>query len=265
MPELPEVETIKVSLTKKVINQKILKIEVLSPKSFIGDVKRIEDSKVVSIQRRAKILSLTLENGLSLMIHLKMSGQLILNGDTTKSTRVIIFFENGDKLLFNDQRKFGWVKVITSNELQSVNDKLGPEPLEKDFSYDVFKKQISKRKNTPIKVALLDQELISGIGNIYACEATFISKIDPRRKVITLNEKELKKLHISIVEVLQKGVNLGGSSSVHYVDIDGKRGTFLQEAFVYKREYTPCKICGTTLEKLKLGGRGTVFCPTCQK
>ncbi len=262
MPELPEVETIKVGLSKKIVGLKIKKVEVLSPKSFLGDIKDVEGRKVTDIIRRAKMLSITLDNDLKLLIHLKMSGQLILDGVPTKSTRVIFHFEDGTKLLFNDQRKFGWIKVISDD---SHFDKLGPEPLEKDFTYEVFKTQILKRKNTPIKVVLLDQEIISGIGNIYACEAVFISKIDPRRKVSDLKDIELKNLYKAVVEVLQKGVNLGGSSSVHYVNIEGVRGTFLEEAFVYKREYKPCKVCGTTLEKLKLGGRGTAFCPNCQK
>jgi formamidopyrimidine-DNA glycosylase len=262
MPELPEVETIKVGLSQKIVGLKIKKVEVLSSKSFLGDLKDIEGRKVIDIIRRAKMLSIALDNDLKLLIHLKMSGQLILDGVPTKSTRVIFHFEDGSKLLFNDQRKFGWIKVISDD---SHFDKLGPEPLEKDFTYEVFKTQILKRKNTPIKVALLDQEIISGIGNIYACEAVFISRIDPRRKVSDLKDTDLKSLYKAVVEVLQKGVNLGGSSSVHYVNIEGVRGTFLEEAFVYKREYKPCKVCGTTLEKLKLGGRGTTFCPNCQK
>lgn len=261
MPELPEVETIKVGLVQNIIGKKIKAIEVLSPKSFQGDPNEVIGKSVKDVIRRAKMIKIDLDDR-SLLVHLKMSGQIILNGNPTKSTRVIITFSDGTKLLFNDQRKFGWIKVV---EDDSHFQKLGPEPLEKDFTFEVFKTQIHKRKNTPVKVALLDQEVISGIGNIYACEAVFISKIDPRRKVSSLSDLELKKLHQAVMDVLQKGVNLGGSSSVHYVDIKGKRGTFLQEAFVYKREYKPCKVCGTTLEKLKLGGRGTTFCPTCQK
>lgn len=297
MPELPEVETIKLGLKKKIIGLKIKQITVLNPKSFQADVKLLNNKKILNINRLAKVLCIDLVGDISLLIHLKMSGQLVLvnssklkvqseerliGGHPTKdmmsfdlpnkSTRVIFELENYTlpaqryTLFFNDQRKFGWIKLVESSKLkvQSYIKDLGPEPLEKSFTWQVLKRQLQKRLKTPVKVAIMDQQIISGIGNIYASEACFIAKIDPRTKVLKLTDDQHKKLHLGIVKSLSDGIKYGGSTKTHFVNSDGRKGVFLDHAFVYNKDKTPCKICKTIIKKIKLGGRGTYFCPKCQ-
>ncbi len=302
MPELPEVETIKLGLQKKIIGLKITKIEVLNLTSFLGNKAEIEGRVVSEVWRRAKVLGIDftsdtkverlMTNDTTLLFHLKMSGQIIYQPVTSyqkpatrfsgghptqdmlgqmpnKSTRVIIYFNDYSKLYFNDQRKFGWIKVVEREKGKAIRekflDKLGPEPLEKEFTVEVLNSQLQKRKNQPVKVAILDQEVVAGVGNIYAAEAVFLAKLDPRKKVKDLTEEDFTRLHQGIVKSLSLGVKYKGSSSVHFVNEEGQRGYFLDYAYVYGRENLPCKICQTILTKIKLGGRGTVFCEVCQK
>ena len=191
-----------------------------------------------------------------------------------KSTRVIFELQNNSSLspinyflYFNDQRKFGWIKIV-NNESRTMNhaffEKLGPEPLEKEFSWQVLKESLLRRRKTPVKVALLDQQVLAGVGNIYACEACFLAKIDPRKKAGQLSDSEFKKLHLGVVESLGSGIKYGGSSKTHFMNPEGKKGLFLDYAYVYGREKLPCKKCKTPIGKIKLGGRGTYFCPSCQ-
>ncbi len=287
MPELPEVEIIKLGLQRKIIGLKIKKVEKVTSKSFIGNSKIPEGKKVLNLWRKAKILGIDLSSNLTLLIHLKMSGQLIwvggerfIGGHPTqdmigplpnKSTRVIFEFNDGSKLYFNDQRRFGWIKLIKNQELRIMNQGrgmlalLGPEPLEKDFTWQILKNNLLRHKNMPIKVALLDQTIVSGIGNIYASEVCFQAKIDPRRKVNDLTDQDFKKLHKGIIRSLIDGIKYGGSTKTHFVDSEGHKGYFLDHAFVYNWHRHQCKICGTEIKKIQLGGRGTYFCPTCQK
>lgn len=283
MPELPEVETIKLGLQKQIIGLTIQKVVVLTTKTFEGQQKQLIGLKVISVWRKAKVLGIELTGDLSMLFHLKMTGQVIYDdgkrrlsgGHPTqdmrdempnKSTRVIFEFSDGSHLYFNDQRKFGWVKVVKTSALNEHTflKGLGPEPLEKEFTVEVMKERLMKRKNMPIKVALMDQQLISGIGNIYASEACFNAKIDPRRKPSSLSDPELKALHKGVVQSLDDGIKHGGSSRAHYVNSEGEKGVFLDYAFVYQRDGEPCKVCKTIIEKLQLGGRGTFFCPRCQ-
>jgi formamidopyrimidine-DNA glycosylase len=288
MPELPEVETIKLFLAQNIVGLKVRSVEILNPKSFLGDQKLIIGKEIKSVERRAKVLRIQFTD-MELLIHLKMSGQLIFGrneisnkryanfagGHPTKdmyldmpnkSTRVIFHLSDGSNLFFNDQRKFGWVKLRdTGNEIgDKFLDKLGPEPLDKEFSWEVLKNNLLRRKKTPVKVALLDQEIVAGVGNIYACEACFIAGIDPRKKVLDLTDQEFKKVHKAVVEALQYGIKYGGSSKTNFISPEGKKGLFLDYAFVYGREKLPCKNCGTPIKKIKLGGRGTFYCPQCQ-
>ncbi len=298
MPELPEVETIKLGLQKKIIGLKISKIIVLNPKSLQADPELLKDKKILKIERLAKILKLDLDQNISLLIHLKMSGQLIweksqvarvkslggkfIGGHPTKdmkgqmpnkSTRVIFELQRpssqtlDSRLYFNDQRKFGWIKGVDSRQLSAISflRNLGPEPLSKSFTWQLLKEKLQKRKNTPIKVAIMDQQIISGIGNIYASEACFLAKIDPRTKVNQLSDLQIKKLHQGIIITLKGGIKYGGSTRGHYVSAEGKEGKFLSHNFVYNKDKIPCKICGTKIMKIKLGGRGTFYCPNCQK
>lgn len=282
MPELPEVEVIKLGLQKRIIGLRIQKIQVISAKSFLGNPNEAEGHKVLNIWRRAKILGIDLDK-ITLLFHLKMSGQLIyqdekrfIGGHPTEDmlgkmpnthTRVIFSFSNGSHLYFNDQRKFGWVKVIDNGQLIIDNSlkNLGPEPLGKEFSWEVLKQNLLKHKSMPVKVVIMDQIVVAGIGNIYASEACFDAKIDPRTKIRDLTDKQFQSLFDGIVKSLKEGIRRGGSTRAHFVDAEGHKGYFLDYAFVYGRDKHPCKVCGTEIKKITIGGRGTYFCPSCQR
>lgn len=281
MPELPEVETIKLGLQKKIIGLEITKTQVNSPKSFIGNPNLVQGKKVLNIWRKAKILGVDLDS-ITLLFHLKMTGQLIyddgkrfIGGHPTSDmrdqmpnphTRVIFSFFGGSHLYFNDQRRFGWIRIVDSGQVtgDSFLKNLGPEPLEKEFSWEILKKNLLRHKSMPIKVALMDQTVVSGIGNIYSNETCFNAKIDPRTKVGALADKQFKSLHQGMIKSLKDGIKHGGSSRAHFVDSEGHKGYFLDYAYVYGRDKHPCKVCKTEIKKIQLGGRGTYFCPKCQ-
>ena len=290
MPELPEVETIRLGLQKKIIGLTIKQVKLLTPKSLIGDSKFLIGRKIVGLWRRAKILGVDLDNGNTILFHLKMSGQLIwiksqsgkesqgqrfIGGHPTldmrdqmpnRSTRVIFTFSDGSKLYFNDQRRFGWIRISDKVKVRSEKfiKNLGPEPLEKEFTWQILKDNLLRHKSLPIKVALLDQSIVSGIGNIYASEACFNAKIDPRTRISDLSDLQFKKLHLGILRSLKDGIKYGGSTKTHFVDSEGHKGYFLDYAFVYWRDKYPCRVCKTIIEKFQLRGRGTYRCPTCQ-
>lgn len=291
MPELPEVEMIKLSLEKKITGEVIKGVQILNPKSFQGEVSYLLGSKIKKIWRRAKILGIDLipkskKAELTLLFHLKMSGQIIfqpknnkrfIGGHPTldmnldmpnKSTRVIFELANGSKLFFNDQRKFGWIKLIQTPELsgQDFIKKLGPEPFDKLFTNKVLKENLLKHKSQPVKAALLDQTILAGVGNIYASEACFNASINPETKIGSLTDLQLTSLYEGILKALSDGIKHGGSSKTHFVDSDGKKGYFLDYAFCYNRAGKDCKRCMIgKIVKIKLGGRGTFYCPNCQK
>jgi len=217
------------------------------------------------------------------MGHLKMTGQMIYRGDVNwgaghpndslvdelpdKSTRIIFEFTDGTKLFFNDQRKFGWVKLFETNSINHLPNitKLGPEPLENDFTEKVFIKNVYRRKNSNIKAVLLDQTIVSGIGNIYADEVLFVSKIHPESRVIDIPSSKLKILRKNIIKTLQMSIDKGGSTSKNYVNAEGGRGSYLDFANVYARAGLDCNVCGTEISKLKVAGRGTHVCRKCQR
>jgi formamidopyrimidine-DNA glycosylase len=283
MPELPEVETIRLGLQKKIIGLKIKEVEVIAPKSFLGNSNLLRGKIVLNITRRAKILGIELSGNLTILFHLKMTGQIIFDGGTrfvgghptedmvgplpNSHTRIIFTFSDHSKLYFNDMRRFGWVKIVTSTEVTSnkLFALLGPEPLEPGFTWQILKKNLLRHPNMPIKVALLDQKVVSGIGNIYASEACFNAGIDPRIRVNQLSDNQLKRLHKGIIKALKDGIKYGGSTRANFVDSEGKKGYFLDYAFVYGKDKKPCKKCKSEIKKIQLGGRGTYFCPTCQK
>lgn len=285
MPELPEVETIRRGLEEKIVGREIKKIELIRPKTFPGCSKKLWGKKVLKVWRRAKILGIDLTGDFTLLFHLKMTGQLIWERESritgghptedmfthmpNKSTVVVFEFDDTSHLYFNDQRQFGWIKLVDSKQLTGNSEKLlgilGPEPLEKDFTWQILKENLFKRKKTPIKIALMDQSLIAGIGNIYASESLFLARIDPRRLVNALTNEEFKKLHQGIIDSLQASLKHGGSTLANFVDSEGKKGYFLNFANVYNREGLPCKNCSGPVKKFTQGGRGTYWCPSCQK
>lgn len=286
MPELPEVETLKRELEKGLVGQVINHIQILWPKTVQPETKTsfskiITDKKIVKLERRAKILLIHLDKESSLAVHLKMTGQLILvpkagkiilGGHPTTDiqtpgphTRVIFTFQGGDKLYFNDLRKFGWIKILDEKLKKYINHELGLEPLSKTFTMVKWKNILKKYPRRTIKQTLLDQKLIAGIGNIYADEAVHLSYVLPVRKIQTLTEKEIKNLHKNIVAVLKLSIQKKGTSSKNYVRSDGSRGGFMPYLMVYGRNDQACKSCGTKIVKIKHAGRGTHYCPKCQK
>ncbi len=270
MPELPEVETIKRYLEKVIVNRKIIGIKVLSEKQFLGKAKDIIGAKVTGLERRAKYLILNLDNKKALLIHLKLTGQLVWRPGVLelpgKTTRIIISFDKGT-LSFNDQRRFGWLKIVQSSALhKEIMEKLGPEPFSQDFSVD-YLKQIFQKTSRPIKLVLLDQEKIAGIGNIYANEALFKAKINPQKPAKTLKQKEISRLRQAIIYILKQGIKYGGSSAADeaYIRPDGSLGKFQQYFSVYQKQGQKCQKCGALIKRVNLGGRGTFFCPKCQR
>lgn len=284
MPELPEVETIKRQLNDKVVGLTINNILINKPKLFIGSAKDVIGAKITNISRRAKMLIIDLQPQVHLrgvhghekhlLIHLKMSGQLIYSSKDgkyaglsvpNKFTHITFELSDGSKLFFNDMRQFGWIKLLTSKELKNVLEKIGPEPLSTDFTLEKFRDNLFVHKKLKIKPTLMDQSMVAGIGNIYASESCFLACIDPRRRIETLSHEEIKRLFQSIKKILSLAVKYQGTSADAYVTLDGKKGDYYSRRLVYDREGEKCpNNCGGIVEKIKLAGRGTYFCPGCQ-
>ena len=278
MPELPEVETIKRGLSRLILNKKIVQSRVLCEKSWIGE--RLCNAKVIGLRRYGKALILDLDNKKSLMIHLRMTGQLIWRGEEqfaaghpsenfvaelpNRQTRVIFEFEDGN-LYFNDQRKFGFIKVLNTEEV--LNDafikKLAKEPWQ--MSGEELYKKLQHHQNTPIKAVILDQTIICGLGNIYADESLFYAGIHPTRKAGKISLAEASAILEGARSVMEDSINSGGSTMATYVRADGTRGDYLEKfAKVFRREGQKCIKCGEKIVKIRVVGRGTHFCPRCQ-
>ncbi len=279
MPELPEVETIKLGLQQYLVGHKIEKVEIRLPKQFVGDPKQIMGAKIISVRRFGKGLIIDLSNNFSLAIHIKLTGQLIYENESTHAkrhpvkvgtlpgsfTHVIFHFDKNARLFYNDIRQFGWIKVLPTNEVLSMPyfKSLGPEPL-RDLTLKIFSEILSKRK-IPIKLLLMDQKVIAGVGNIYANDALWLSKINPARPSNSLTDEERKRLFDSLETVLKKGLKAGGASEWQYVNALGEAGEYQNFFEVYGKTGKPCKRCGTKIERTKQAGRGTFFCPACQR
>lgn len=270
MPELPEVETIKNQLIAKVKEKRISKLEILDPKVIDIDVssfeKKVEGAVIIDIKRRAKLLVIELSNNQVILIHLKLTGQLIFESKDKKFDRAVFHFTDGTKLAFKDFRRLGFIKLIETNKLDGYlkQGKYGPEPLEKEFTLGVFKNLLKEKPKAKIKPLLMDQSFIAGIGNIYSDEALFFAKIHPLRKVATLTQKEIGNLYKGIREIIKKAISKKGSSIDSYVDIEGREGGFVPFLKVYRREGEKCYQCGGKVERIKIGGRSSYFCPKCQ-
>jgi len=266
MPELPEVETIKRDLEKSLLGKKITEVCVHNPVVVREPgVERFKagmaGASIKNVLRRAKVLVLELSNGKSLVIHLKMTGQLVYPGQG-KNSRVTFHFSGKDSLDFNDQRLFAELRLMDDwRELKFIKG-LGPEPF--DLTAEQFKEMLS-RKKTRIKPLLMDQGFISGIGNLYAAECLFRAGIDPRRSAQELNDKEEELLFKEIKRVLTQAIEHGGSSVDDYVRLSGKKGDYARFHKVYGREGKPCPACGAPIKRIALGGRGTYFCQKCQR
>jgi len=281
MPELPEVETIKRGLSPRLRGKVIHRIIIPpDPKgsrilrrypSRRRFIRKVTGRTIVTLKRRAKYLLFELDSGETMIIHLGMSGQLLLRpprATPPKHARIIFTIAGAGELFFVDPRKFGEVYIYSMAAGDTVVDPfaLGPEPLGKSFTPEALERKLQGRRS-PIKVALLDQKLIAGLGNIYTDEALFRARIHPKKPSADLTKKEIKLIHKSIREVLREAISLHGTSAAdrQYVDSEGALGKFQTRLNVYQREGNKCLRCGTVIETMKLGGRTAHFCPRCQK
>ncbi|HZJ41151.1 MAG TPA: bifunctional DNA-formamidopyrimidine glycosylase/DNA-(apurinic or apyrimidinic site) lyase [Candidatus Saccharimonadales bacterium] len=298
MPELPEVETIRRDLTVSIIGQEINAVKLIFLKTAKNKaaffVKQLVGHKITEIGRTGKLLILKIKKKVTekeqryLLVHLKMTGQLILTSGTkkiggghslsgnsfadsvggelpNKYTRAIIEFKNKMRLFFNDLRKFGYLKIVDGQELKRIIAVgYGPEPLMPKFSA-VYLADKLKNKKKNIKAFLLDQKMIAGLGNIYVDESLFMAGIKPMRIAASLKSAEIKKLYQEINKVIKKAIINRGTTFNNYVDSAGKKGNFSRLLKVYGRGKSPCLKCGRPLIKTKLAGRGTHYCDYCQK
>jgi formamidopyrimidine-DNA glycosylase len=287
MPELPEVETIRKSLQGAIVGKKIVGIEVRKAKIFRGETKGVIGKRIEAVERRGKVLIIRLTGKKALMVHFKLTGQMVwvpqakdqkLKTITlghpvpfagselpAKTTHVIIGVDGG-KLFYNDLRQFGWIKIVDNDELRMLNDELGIEPFDKRFTND-YLKQVFSKTSKAIKLVLMDQTKIAGVGNIYANDALFVAGIRPDKPARELGDKDIKILRESIIKVLNDGLKFGGSSAKDeaYIKPTGEPGKYQEHFRVYQREGQKCLKCGGLIKRVNLGGRGTFFCPRCQK
>lgn len=314
MPELPEVETVRIGLARLLPGRVVHDVWHDWAKGFPNapaDVARfLVGAKITDVRRRAKVLLIDLSSDYTLVIHLKMTGQLVFAGKTgkrirdvrseirakpksqisnlksveerfggghptrslvdnlpDKSTRVILHFDNDAKLFFNDQRKFGWMRLIPTIQVPKIDffKKVGPEPLDDNFTVDRFIERIKQRPKGVIKAVLLDQTVLAGVGNIYADEALFAAKIHPVTRVAQISRTKLVALYSDLITILKVSIEKGGATDRSYVNAKGQKGTYLGFAQVFRKQGQPCPRCGTPIEKIRVAGRGTHICPRCQK
>ena len=276
MPELPEVETIRLDLQRSIVGLKLTSVEIFLPKMLkdtqAEDLAHIlKDAKITAVDRRGKIILLRLSSGYTIMIHLKMSGQLLYmdaEDPIGKWTHIIFGLSNGHLLHLRDQRQFGYVKALKTED--AGNDTtlagMGPEPFGGDFTIAYLKDRFTQRKKAKIKAVLLDQSVIAGIGNIYADEILHEARIKPTRSPDVLTRQELAALHDATLEILRAAIENRGSSFSKYVDLSGKQGGYVKHHRVYRREGEPCfRDDGGTIKRIKIAGRSTFYCPKCQK
>jgi formamidopyrimidine-DNA glycosylase len=268
MPELPEVETIRNELAPWVVGQSFTKVTIFDDKLVcgcsIGEVRRgLVGQKIESLERRGKYLIFHLWNGRSLIIHLRMTGSLLLDPqEAGRYVRAVFHLSNGHRFVFRDRRRLG--KMWLVDDADTVVCKLGPEPLDKSFTSNILKQRLS-RHHIPVKAALLDQCIVAGIGNMYADEALFAARIHPLRKADELSPREVRTLHKIIRRILRRAIRSKGASVDTYVRPEGELGTAHFDFKVAHRGGEPCPICGGTIERVPVQNRGTYFCPRCQR
>ncbi|OZM57944.1 DNA-formamidopyrimidine glycosylase [Lottiidibacillus patelloidae] len=276
MPELPEVETVRRTLVQLVLNKTIKDVDVFWP-NIIKKPADIEQFKhlllgqtIHDIDRRGKFLKFMLDDYV-LLSHLRMEGRYVFQKadeieDHDKHTHVIFSFTDGSRLLYRDVRKFGTMHIFTKGEEEKSKPlaQLGLEPFSDKFTEEHLYKGLKKTERS-IKVALLDQQIVVGLGNIYVDEALFKANIHPMRKAATIKKREIGPLHKAVVQTLQEAVDRGGSTIRSYVNSQGEMGMFQLQLNVYAQNGKPCPNCGHEIEKTVVGGRGTHYCPKCQK
>ncbi len=281
MPELPEVETVRQGLLRRIKTKQLEAVSIVWRKSFRGRPENLIGAKVKDARRIAKILVIDFDNGYSLVIHLKLTGQLVFKkgkdlavgghpeqsyeiGTPNKHTHLTYTFDDGSRLYFNDLRKFGWHRAVKTEAVEKMLGRSfsGLDVLSKDFAKEPFRQVLTMRKNRPIKEVLLDQSKIAGIGNIYASEVLYRGALMPDRLAGGLKREESDRLYRSIVSVIGRAIELGGSSPNTFVNVEGKKGRFMDVAAVYQQKTDPL---GHPVKRMKQGARTTHYCPICQK
>ena len=312
MPELPEVETVRRGLANLLPDRTVSRATTIdSPKSFPNAPNDVEqflyEATIVGVRRRAKVLIIDLSSEYSLVVHLKMTGQLVFRGEDRvqnleygirnlevkisetsepptsfagghpndslvgklpdRSTRVQIDFTDGSHLFFNDQRKFGWIKLVPTTMVEQMPffQKVGPEPLDPKTKSEEFIQRVRRRSGSMIKPVILDQAVIAGVGNIYADECLWAAHIHPETRSGKLSDEQLNTLFIELVKILQLSIDQGGSTDRNYVDAEGRKGNYLKFANVFRREGQAChRHPDQEILKIRVAGRGTHICPVCQ-
>ncbi len=286
MPELPEVETIKNDLTKVLIGKRISGFSCRKPGLLRSPLRlfkaKLVSARIISVKRRAKLIIIGLSTGYHLVIHLKMTGQLVWRSSAgqvrsgghpigsvskvpNKYTYITVDLSGGAKLYFNDVRQFGYWQLVNKFDIAKLLSQYGPEPLADHFSFEEFSDNLLRHSKTNIKAALLNQKVVAGLGNIYVDESLFVAKIRPSRKVGGLKMKELVALQAAVVKVLKRAVAARGTSFNTYRDALGRSGSYWQQRFVYGRDGDNCLVCGRAIKKITLAGRGTHYCAFCQR
>lgn len=289
MPELPEVQTTVDGLREKVLGRTFLDVwsdwerTIKKPKDFSEFKKQLKGKKIINVWRRAKNVILELSDGYSLLIHMKMTGHLMVGKWVLKNgvwkpaspgpfeeringfVHQMFLLDNGQMIALSDVRKFAKIELWQTQEMLTSPEflRLGPEPLEKQFTAEEFKKVLAGKRGK-VKQVIMNQEVLVGVGNIYASEALWLAKIHPEKSVAKLSDKELELLYDAIKKVLRLGIKFGGDSFSDYRDVNGERGKFENKKSVYKREGEPCLRCQEKIKRIVFGARSAFFCPRCQ-
>ncbi len=286
MPELPEVETVRLQLKHKVVGKTITRITVFHPKTVGHDAtieKKLKAKIISDVDRIGKLLIVSFrdEKNLFLLAHLKMTGQFFyVDGKETtggghtmtpsdrelpgRHTRVAFHFSDNTSLFFNDMRLFGYTKLVSAKEMLKAKEGFGPEPIDPEFNIDWFVAKVRTRKS-PIKAVLLDQSFVAGLGNIYVDEALWRAKVKPTRLASTLTKKEAVAIAVASRDVLRESIEVGGTTFQHFVDTGGDNGNFSDYLKVFGKQGQSCPRCKTLIVKIRCAGRGTHYCPNCQK
>ena len=287
MPELPEVETVRLQLKHKVLGKNINSVEIFHMRTVEHNRsfgKKLKGKQFADIDRVGKLMIFSFkdENNLFLLAHLKMTGQFFFvdkkgevaggghsmtAADTklpTKHTRVAFYFTDGTTLYFNDMRLFGYTKLANAKEVAKAREGFGPEPIDPEFDVDLFTEKL-KRRNTPIKDALLDQSFIAGLGNIYVDEALWRARVQPMRKASLVTKKEATAIAAASGDVMNESIAIGGTTFKNFADTDGHAGNFTEYLKVFGKQGEKCSRCGSVILKTRCAGRGTHYCPGCQK
>jgi formamidopyrimidine-DNA glycosylase len=273
MPELPEVETICRELSSHILNKIISNAERLTNfnlrQAIPSNIEDIIDAKITNITRRAKYIQIFLSNDLVLVIHLGMSGKILLKEQdyiAQKHDHFLISLNNKQTLIYHDPRRFGLIDIIKRTDLENhpLFKSLGIEPFSDEFTYLYLAKLLHSKKQ-PIKLTLMDNCNVVGVGNIYAAESLFLSRILPTRTSSSLNEAEIKLLHKNIIHVLDESIKKGGSTLKDYAKISGEKGYFQNSFNVYGKDKQPCLTCNSVILKIVQAGRSSFYCSNCQK